>query len=532
MIDGSIQDYALTLDKLLDHGAKWHPGKEVVTAHADGSTNRIDYAGLRDRAKRVTALLRQFGVSQGDRVATLCWNTQAHMECWYGIMGMGAVCHTLNPRLTAEQIAWMLGQSEAEILFVSADLAPLAAKVVEQAKGIRTVLVIDPEQADVLDLSALPSARLLEEQLTVDCEDQSWGCFPETTPCGLCFTSGTTGAPKGVTYTHRGNFLHTLRQLQADVSGMTSHDVVLPVVPMFHASAWGLPFSAPATGAKLVFPGRHADGESLARLIVDEGVTIAVGVPTVWLGVFDYADAAGMDLPSLRSIMVGGAPMHPALMQRIEARGISVQTTWGMTELSPLGTAAPPGDARSPDTAGRPAIGIDLMLADSTGRPLEEQRGQEGHLWVRGTSVVERYFGQTEPATRDGWFSTGDLARLNESGQLFITGRAKDLIKSGGEWINPTEIETLVSGLPEVALAAVIGQPHEKWGERPLLLVELRNGSSLTDQALLEPLKGQVPSWWIPEEIIRLSEIPLAPTGKIDKQRLRSIYSVQEAAGG
>ena len=313
---------------------------------------------------------------------------------------------------------------------------------------------------------------------------------------------------------------------------MTSHDVVLPVVPMFHASAWGLPFSAPATGAKLVFPGRHTDGERLARLIVDEGVTIAVGVPTVWLGVFDYADEAGVEFPTLKSVMVGGAPMHPALMKRIEDRGISVQTTWGMTELSPLGTAAPPGDARSPDTAGRPAIGIDLMLADSTGKPLDEQRGQEGHLWVRGTSVVERYFGQTEPATQNGWFSTGDLARLSDDGQLFITGRAKDLIKSGGEWINPTEIETLVSGLPEVALAAVIGQPHEKWGERPLLLVEFRNGSALSDQALREPLEGQVPSWWIPEDIIRLSEIPLAPTGKIDKKRLRSLYSAPEVAGG
>lgn len=532
MIDGSIQDYALTLDKLLDHGAKWHSGKEVVTAHADGSTSRINYAGLRSRAKRVTAMLLRLGVLQGDRVATLCWNTQAHMECWYGIMGMGAACHTLNPRLTAEQIAWMLGQSEAEILIVSADLATLASKVVEQATHIRKILVIDPEQADLPTLDVLPSAQLMEELLTDDDDDPPWGAFPETTPCGLCFTSGTTGDPKGVTYTHRGNFLHTLRQLQADVSGMTSHDVVLPVVPMFHASAWGLPFSAPATGAKLVFPGRHTDGERLARLIVDEGVTIAVGVPTVWLGVFDYADAVGLAFPTLKSVMVGGAPMHPALMKRIEDRGISVQTTWGMTELSPLGTAAPPGDARSPDTAGRPAIGIDLMLADSTGKPLAEQRGQEGHLWVRGTSVVERYFGHVEPATRNGWFSTGDLARLNDDGQLFITGRAKDLIKSGGEWINPTEIETLVSGLPEVALAAVIGQPHEKWGERPLLLVEFRNGSALSDQALLEPLKGQVPSWWIPEDIIRLSEIPLAPTGKIDKKRLRSIYSAPEVAGG
>lgn len=523
--DGAMQDYALTLDRMIDHAAKWHPEKDVVTRRFDGSLARIGYADLRIRALKVSAVLQNLGMKPGDRVATLAWNSQAHMECWYGIMGLGAVCHTLNPRLTPEQLAWMIGQSEARILIVSGDLQPLAAEIAAEAGTLDHVLVIDPVGPDCCNDVDLPQARDLEALLSQASPDGVvWGQFPETTPCGLCFTSGTTGRPKGVTYTHRGSYLHTLRQLQADVSGLNSHDVIMPVVPMFHANAWGLPYSAPATGARLVFSGRQSDGATLVDLIRREGVTIAVGVPTLWLDVFDHLDANGLEVPSLKRIMVGGAPMNSALMRRIEARGIALQTTWGMTELSPLGTAAPPGDARSPDTAGRPALGMDLMLADHEGAPLAKQRGREGHLWVRGPSVVERYFGQWEPATRNGWFPTGDLAEISEDGQLFITGRAKDLIKSGGEWINPAEIEALVSGLPEVAFAAVVGREHEKWGERPVLLVQFREGESLKDDNLLEALKDRVPSWWLPDTVIRVPVMPLAGTGKIDKIRLRSLY--------
>ncbi|WP_139792448.1 AMP-binding protein [Henriciella litoralis] len=525
MTDGAMQDFALTLDRMLDHAAKWHPEKDVVTRLADGSLSRIGYRDLHERARKVSSVLKELGMQRGDRVATLAWNSQAHMECWYGIMGLGAVCHTLNPRLTASQLAWMIGQSEARILIVSGDLQPLAAEIVAEAGSIDHVLVIDLVGPDGCADVELTKPRSLEALLSkASSDDVVWGDFPETTPCGLCFTSGTTGLPKGVTYTHRGSYLHTLRQLQADVSGLNSHDVALPVVPMFHANAWGLPFSAPATGARLVFSGRQADGATLSDLIISEGVTVAIGVPTLWLDVFDHLDANGLEVPSLKRIMVGGAPMNAALMRRIEERGISVQTTWGMTELSPLGTATPPGDERSPDTAGRPALGIDLMLADHEGAPLVEQRGQEGHLWVRGPSVVERYFGQSEVATRNGWFPTGDLAQISEDGQLFITGRAKDLIKSGGEWINPAEIEALVSDLPEVAFAAVVGRAHDKWGERPVLLVQFREGETLADDNLIEALKGSVPSWWLPDDVIRVPAMPLAGTGKIDKIRLRSLY--------
>ena len=525
MIPGTMQPYALTLDKFLDHAAKWHPHAQVVTATDTGPPARIDYVALRAQAKRVSAALAERGIGQGACVATLAWNTQAHLESWYGIIGIGAICHTLNPRLLPEQLASMLNQGGARILILSADLHDLARQVLATTPAVEEILLID---GDAEPESIANGARRVgtlaaaAEQAKADTE---WGTFDENTPCGLCFTSGTTGQPKGVTYTHRGNYLHTMRQLQADVAGITGEDSVLTVVPMFHANAWGLPFSVPAVGGKLVLPGRRSDGAALAQLIIEEDVTIAVGVPTVWLGLMDHLDEAGVSVSSLKRIMVGGAPMPPALMERIEARGIRVQTTWGMTELSPLGTATPPeGVARDPLTSGRPAIGIELMLTDAQGTPLERQRDAEGHLWVRGPSVVERYLDQEEPATRDGWFDTGDLARIDAAGALTITGRSKDLIKSGGEWINPAEIEAIIGAHPDVALVAVIGREHEKWSERPVLVVELRQDVEVSDEALLDTLDGKVANWWRPDTVHRLANMPLAATGKVDKLRLRSEY--------
>ena len=529
MMDGVMQDYSLTLDRFLTHAAKWHPQAEVVTAGQAGQGNdRNGYGALEARSRRVSAALHSLGAGFGDRVATLAWNTNAHVEAWYGIIGIGAVCHTLNPRLTAEHLASMVRQSQARIVIVDADLVPLARQVAALAPDLARLIVINSdtplteEEGGSLAVSELES--LLEQ---TSGQGVVWGNFPETSPCGLCFTSGTTGAPKGVTYTHRSSFLHTLRALQADVMAITAEDAILAVVPMFHANAWGLPYAAPAAGAKLVLPGRNSDGASLARLIADENVTIAVGVPTVWLGLVDHVEAAGIELPSLKRIIVGGAPMPPALMERLERRlGVTVQTSWGMTELSPLGVIMPPFAAvRPPEVSGKPAIGIDLLLTDAEGHPLPDQRGPEGHLWVRGAAVVERYYGQETSATNDdGWFATGDLARISADGQLVISGRAKDLIKSGGEWINPAEIEAIVSALPEVSLAAVIGRPDPKWGERPHLLVEIRAQKEISDDEILAPLKGRVASWWIPDSVVRLPSMPLAPTGKIDKLRLRAEY--------
>jgi acyl-CoA synthetase (AMP-forming)/AMP-acid ligase II len=525
VIDGSIQSFPLTLDKIVDHAAKWHFEAQVVTARGDDASARVTYADLRDRARKVSSVLQGFGVTAGQRVATLAWNTQAHVEAWYAIMGMGAICHTLNPRLTAIQLAWMLDQSEARIIIVSADLAKLALEVADSAAGVERILIIDGE-------AATPHARARVESLEPLIEAASghvvWGDFDETAPSGLCFTSGSTGAPKGVTYTHRSSFLHTLKMLQADVLGARTTDVVLPIVPLFHASAWGLPFALPAAGSKMVLPGRHTDGASLARLIAAEGVTIAVGVPTVFLGLCEHLDATGTKLPSLERIIVGGAPMPPALMERIERDlGVIVQTSWGMTELSPVGVFGVLSDPdRQAAVSGKPAIGVDLMVADENGVPLAEQRDQEGRLHVRGAAVIKRYFGQEHPVIdAEGWFDTGDLARIDQKGNLMITGRSKDLIKSGGEWINPAEIEAIVCGLPEVSLAAVIGRVDPKWSERPILLVELREGAQITDQALLAALKGRIASWWTPDAVVRLEAMPLASTGKIDKLKLRATYS-------
>lgn len=527
MTDGEMQDYALTLDKFLTHAAKWHPQAEIVTAGTGQGTRRIGYAALEARCRRVSSVLKGLGVAPGDRVATLAWNTQAHVEAWYGVMGMGAVCHTLNPRLTAAQLGAMAAQSQACLLIADAGLAALAAEVAEAVPGIRRILVIDADTPLTEDPGAAIQVSDMESLLASEAVEAVWGEFPETAPSGLCFTSGTTGAPKGVTYTHRSSYLHTLRVLQTDVMAISSADSILAVVPMFHANAWGLPFAAPAAGARLVLPGRQADGASLAKLIAAENVTVGVGVPTVWLGLVDHVDEAGLELPSLKRIIVGGSPMPPALMARLEQRlGVKVQTSWGMTELSPLGVIMPiNAEARPAELAGRPAIGIDLLLVDAEGKPLKNQRGAEGHLRVRGPAVVERYYGADEPAVdENGWFPTGDLASIDEAGQLRITGRAKDLIKSGGEWINPAEIEAIVGALPEVSLVAVIGREDPKWGERPHLLVELRPGQTISDEAILASLRGRVANWWVPDTVQRLKTMPLATTGKIDKLRLRAEY--------
>lgn len=520
-----MQRYGLTVDKFLDHAAKWHGNSCVVSTGIEDEADRITYRQLRERCQLVSGAMLDQGLRQGDRVATLAWNTQDHLTLYYAAMGAGLVCHTLNPRLSVAHLADMVNEAEDRWIAVGAGLQSLAGRLLASCPTLQTVVLLDGERSEG-SLQGRAREWPLEDLLRLFGRAARWGDFDERTPAGLCYTSGTVGKPRGILYTHRSNYLHTLRSLQADAMALTAEETVLVAVPMFHANGWGFPFAAPAAGATMVLPGRSTDPTHLHDLIVGEGVTVAAAVQTVWLGLVEHLERTGGELPTLRRIVIGGSHCPEALLRRIEKRlDVRVQTSWGMTELSPLGTIEPPNVAPRPGprTSGRPPMGLDLKLVDADGTALPQQRMRVGRLMVKGASVAERYFKQSEPRLdAEGYFDTGDLALIDESGNLTITGRAKDLIKSGGEWINPREVEDIISSLPEVGLAAVVGRPDPKWGERPVLIVELQREHTIERQTLLAALRGKVPDWWLPEQIVFVEKMPLAATGKIDKQRLRA----------
>jgi len=522
-----MQPYALTVDKFLDHAAKWWGQREVAWVHA-GIKGRISYAALRERSNRLSGAMHALGLDPGDRVGTLGWNTQHHLEMYYATMGSGLICHTLNPHYTVDHLAAIINEAEDRALAVTSNLAALLKSLLPLCPTIEHVVLMDGDLPDDYRGEDWPVSLWLHEALLDEHGAMvTWGNFDEETPAGLCYTSGTTGAPKGVLYTHRSNYLHTLRVLQADAIALTSQDVVLAAVPMFHANGWGLPFAAPAVGAKLVLPGRHLDGASLVTLLRDEKVTVAAGVHTVWLGVVDHLDAIGGELPDLQRILIGGSKCPETLIRRMQERlGVRVQTSWGMTELSPTGTIATPALPSSDGrTSGRPVMGIDLKLTDADGVALFRHRKVIGRLKVRGASVIDRYYKTDIDVLDDeGYFDTGDLASIDDDGNLTIHGRTKDLIKSGGEWINPSEIEDIIGHHPAVALVAVIGRTDAKWGERPVLVVEPRAGQTLDAAELLDSLKGKVANWWIPDHVEQVSAMPLAATGKIDKKQLRATF--------
>ncbi len=535
---GLMQDWPLTLDKIIDHAATRHGRRKVVTRTIEGPIERCDYAAIRARARRLSAALLADGIVLGDRIATIGFNTARHLEVWYGTMGMGAICHTINPRLHVDQICWMIRHAEDRILLVDAPFLPLVLGRLHELSSVRRVVVLADETASA---AAAGPVICYERWIAAQSGDVAWGGFSEETAAGLCYTSGTTGNPKGVLYSHRSNFLHAYMTIQPDVMGLSATDVVLPVVPMFHANGWGLPFSAPAVGAALVLPGAKLDGASLHELIETEGVTFSAAVPTVWQMLLQHLESSGERLSTLKRVLIGGAACPESIVRAFWDRyGIEVVHAWGMTETSPLGTISKPlGEtARLPFeaqlpcrlTQGRTALGIEIKLVGEQGEPLAEDGDTVGYLRARGSIVARAYFRNETPILDpDGFFDTGDVASIDADGFMQITDRAKDIIKSGGEWISSVEIENIAIGHPKAALAAVVGLPHPKWGERPLLLVQLKPGQAAEASEFLSLLEGRIAKWWMPDEVLFVDAIPLGATGKIDKKQIRRQLSAASA---
>ncbi len=535
-MNGLMQDWKLTVDKVIEHAHFNHGGREIVTRTVEGPILRSTYSDLYWRARQCSNALLADGVQKGDRVATLAWNTTRHIETWYGTMCIGAVLHTLNPRLFPEQIAWIINHAEDTHVFYDITFQPIIEAIKDKVPSVRCWVVLTdkdhmPKETGVKDL------RDYESFIGGQPKDVVWGDFDEQTACGLCYTSGTTGDPKGVLYSHRSNILHTMIGLQKDAIGVGAADTVLPVVPMFHANAWGLAFSCPAVGSKLVLPGAKMDGESIYELLDGEKVSFTAAVPTVWLMLLQYLEQTGKKLPHLKRVVIGGSAVPERILRAFEENyDVEVVHAWGMTEMSPLGSLGSMTSnvlEQDRDTIvkyklkqGRPPFGVEMKVINDEGKELPRDGKSAGRLVVRGPAVAKAYFKNAggQILDKEGFFDTGDVSNLDQFGYMQITDRAKDVIKSGGEWISSIDIENFAVGHPAVACAAAIGLPHPKWDERPLLIIELKPGSAATREELLAYLNGKIAKWWMPDDVVFTDKIPLGATGKINKLALRETF--------
>jgi len=531
---GLIQDRPLLVSSLLLHADRHHGATEIVTRTIEGPIHRYTIREAHRRARQLARALRRLGVAQGDCVATLAWNTHRHFEFYYAVSGSGAICHTINPRLFHDQIVYIINHAEDRYVFFDLSFAPLVEKLIGQCRGVRGWVALT-DRAHMP--AAVPDALCYEELLAAESDDFAWPIFDERLASSLCYTSGTTGNPKGALYAHRSTVLHSYAAALPDTFGLSARDVVLPVVPMFHVNAWGLPYASMLVGTKLVLPGAALDGKSLYELFEAEQVTFTAGVPTVWLGLLRFLAESGARFSSLKRIVIGGSACPPSMIESLErGYGVEVVHAWGMTEMSPLGTlaqlkakhrnASPAAIAEVKCKQGRAIPGVDMKIVDSAGAELPWDGVAFGDLMVRGWWIASGYFkGEGGEVLRDGWFPTGDVATIDPDGYMKITDRSKDVIKSGGEWISSIELENIAVAHPAVAEAAVIGVSHPKWDERPLLVVQVKNEGRVTRDELLAFYRDKVAKWWIPDDVVFVDALPHTATGKLLKTELRKRYA-------
>jgi fatty-acyl-CoA synthase len=536
---GLMQHKQLLISSLLEHAAAHHGATEIVSRLHGGELRRSDWRTVRERARRVASALRAEGIGPGDRVATLAWNTDRHLELYFGVSGMGAVLHTVNPRLFPEQIGYIVEHAQDAIVCFDLDFAELLAQLAPRLPSVRRFVALCRE--DQLPPVDLPGLCSYESLLAAASPEVAWPVFDENAASSMCYTSGTTGNPKGVVYSHRSTLLHSFAVCSSDGLRLGAADSVLLAVPMFHVNAWGVPYAAAMCGAKLVLPGAALGGEALYALMRAEGCSFSLGVPTVWLNFFQYIDQhrEQLDLEQLRlqRVVVGGSACPRALIERFERDlGVFVMQAWGMTEISPVATVANPLPRHRDGpleqrfamqaSQGRPIYGVEVEIFDADGQPLPHDGKQMGELRVRGPWVASAYYGSEAGAALDaqGWFSTGDVAVMDADSYVQITDRSKDVIKSGGEWISSIDLENVAIGHPKVREAAVIGVHHSKWQERPLLVVVPKPGEQVQREELLQYMDGRVARWWLPDDVVVVPELPHTATGKLLKTRLREQF--------